>query len=126
MPQASKEVITLLVRQPLSDLRRLARQTQAAFLRPAHQTAIQQQWLPRSAGRRKFDVGGTVAQMVRDGLQSAPHPNPHKRGRAHMVANADYVLIRAGTVNLNVVPLRSLAATQMRPPNERSTTSLHR
>src|SRR5258708_32555780 len=33
---------------------------------------------------------------------------------------------RAGTVNLNVVPLRSLEATQIRPPNDRSATRRQR
>jgi len=32
----------------------------------------------------------------------------------------------AGTVNLKVVPPRSLEATQIRPPKLRSTTSRHR
>src|ERR1700730_16685295 len=34
--------------------------------------------------------------------------------------------VLAGTVNLNVVPLRLLEATQIRPPNDRSTTRRQR
>src|SRR5207245_6073545 len=123
-----QELVALLVDQTLPHLGRLSRHPQPALGCPADELAVEDEWLPRAAGRREVDIGGPMALVTGDGLHASAHPNPDWLG-IHGLCNGDrevYVRIRAGTVNLKVVPRLSLAATQIRPPNERSTTSRHR
>jgi len=81
--EATQQVVTLLMRQSLADLRGLSRQTQPAFGGPADKAAAQEERLPGSARRRELEVSRSVAKVVWDRLQAATHPNPHGRGLAH-------------------------------------------
>src|SRR5439155_4314635 len=124
--EPTKKVVALVMGEALAGFGGLPRCTQAALLRPTHQPAVEDQGLQVFAWGRELEVGGTMADVVGDRLHAAADANPHRRGCAHHCDNGGYVRIRAGTVNLNVVPRRSLAATQIRPPNDRSTTRRHR
>ena len=132
MSQPAEKVVALLVLESLPQLRRLARGPQPAPLRPADQSPVEDERLPRAAGRRELGVGRAMALVIGDRLQAAADSDPHRRdGAVHNGSNGvdagiRQVRIRAGTVNRNVVPRRSLAATQIRPPKERSTTRRHR
>ena len=83
MPEPSEEVIALLVGDPLSDLRGLARQAQPALLRPAHEPAVQNERLPVSAGRWELQVSWAVALVVGHQFHAAADADPHGRGGAH-------------------------------------------
>src|SRR2546430_1389336 len=124
--EPTQKVVALVMGEALAGFGGLPRCTQAALLRPTHQPAVEYQGLQVFAWGRELEAGGTMADLGGDRLQAAGDANPHRRGCAHHCDNGGYVRIRAGTVNLNVVPRRSLAATQIRPPNDRSTTRRHR
>ena len=83
VPEPSEEVIALLVGDPLSDLRGLARQAQPALLRPAHEPAVQNERLPVSAGRWELQVSWAVALVVGHQFHAAADADPHGRGGAH-------------------------------------------
>src|SRR5258708_39427869 len=80
-------------------------------------------------------MSGSAGQWRRcSGIDSIPPPTLTHIGAAAFIDRltveqwrpCDQRGTRAGTVNLNVVPLRSLEATQIRPPNDRSTTRRQR
>src|SRR5438067_1529968 len=91
---------------------------------------------PRASGSQGPPGGGNSAPagpcLRRSGSDSMPPPTRTHISVADVTAATILLPPRGGayltegTVNLKVVPSRVLEATQIRPPNDRSTTSRHR
>src|SRR5438067_3396153 len=83
-----EQVLALLVDQALAKLGALARRPQAAVLGPTDEAAVEEQRLPRPAGRGELGVGGAMPPVIGDGLEAAADPDPHRRdGAVHVYRN---------------------------------------
>ena len=78
--EPGQQIGAMVVGQLLAELDAAPGQAKARALRPADKPAVERKRLPRPAGRREIDVGGTMAPVVRDRLHPASHPDPGRTG----------------------------------------------